>query len=82
MNIVEDNAIEEIFEKLHVFKEGDAMLNVKNRFSGASVTLTPKAEAMYSFIIGCELYGHWDDMRLGIDWFRENYPKEYMILLD
>jgi hypothetical protein len=34
--------------------------------------------------IGIDDGGHelWQTVRKGLDWFREHYPKEYMVLLD
>lgn len=82
MNIVEDNEMQEVIEKLDILPEGHKLLTVTNRFSGESVTLTPLAEAVYSWIQGCERFEMYDEVRLGLDWFMEYYPKEYMILLD
>lgn len=55
---------------------------VKNPFSGESVMLTPQAVAVYDCIKGAEQLGEYDTMDQGLDWFREHYPKEYMVLLD
>ena len=66
---------------------------VKNPFSGESVALQPDAVAVYDCIKGAEMMasqaniddgGHplWCTVREGIDWFREYYAKEYMVLLD
>jgi hypothetical protein len=55
---------------------------VKNPFSGESVMLTPQAVAVYDVIKGSEHLGEYDTMDQGLDWFREHYPKEYMVLLD
>jgi hypothetical protein len=57
-------------------------VEVKNPFSGESVMLTPQAVAVYDCIIGAEQLGESDIMEQGLDWFREHYPKEYMVLLD
>ena len=55
---------------------------ITNPFSGESVTLSPEAVAVYDTIRGCELFGDWNGVRKGLDWFRKNYPTEYMVLLD
>ena len=63
---------------------------VRNPFSGDRFDLTAEELAMYDFIKGCEytleLIGHRDwivrDMERGINWFRVNNPKAYMVLLD
>ena len=53
-----------------------------NPFSGESIELTPEAVAVYDIIRGCELFGDYEGVRKGLDWFRQYYPKEYMVLLD
>jgi hypothetical protein len=55
---------------------------VTNDWSGQSATLTPEAAAVYDLIKGAEAFGEYEIVRRGLDWFREHYPKEYMILLD
>lgn len=57
-------------------------VEVKNKLTGASCMLEPEAVAVYDTIIGSVFTGNYDKMYEGLDWFRENYPKEYMILLD
>jgi hypothetical protein len=57
-------------------------VEVKNRFSGEGVTLTPEAVAVYDTIMGCEMTGDYKTMRKGLDWFRQYFPAEYMVLLD
>lgn len=55
---------------------------VKNPFSGESCLLSPEAVAVYDTIQGCEMFGDWQGVRKGLDWFRKHYPEEYMVLLD
>jgi len=55
---------------------------ITNPFSGVSVSLTPEAVAVYDTIKGCEMFGDYAGVRKGLDWFAQNFPKEYMILLD
>ena len=55
---------------------------VKNPFTGESCILTPEAIAVYDTLKGAEMFGLWDTVQKGLDWFRKYYPKEYMILLD
>jgi hypothetical protein len=55
---------------------------ITNPFSGESVMLVPEAVAVYDTIKGCELFGDYAGVRKGLDWFIENFPKEYFILLD
>lgn len=60
----------------------DAPVEVQNPFSGDSCVLVPEAVAVYDVIKGAEIFGDYETVRKGISWFRENYPKEYMVLLD
>ena len=77
-----------------VYKEGDI---VSNPFTGNQAILTPNELAMYDFIKGAEytISVTFDDdilhpevaklanqMRKGLDWFRQANPRAYMTLLD
>ena len=77
-----------------VYKEGDI---VSNPFTGQQAILTPNELAMYDFIKGAEytISVTFDDdilhpevaklsnqMRKGLDWFRQANARAYMILLD
>lgn len=69
---------------------------VANPFTGQTCELSPVALAVYDVIKGAEAMASiqdkmagepgvsdfWKDVRKGLDWFRKNYPSEYMILLD
>ena len=66
---------------------------IKNPYTKQAVTLMPTAIAVYDCIKGAEMMAHaqkiddggyelWQTVRSGLDWFREHYPKEYMVLLD
>ena len=70
---------------------------VKNPFSGDSCKLTGPELSMYDFIKGAEytiavqfdndilhpdVARISDDMRKGLDWFRQENPQAYMTLLD
>jgi len=55
---------------------------VTNPFSGETATLTPVALAVYDNIKGAEMLNDWETVQTGLDWFIQNYPKEYMVLLD
>ena len=76
------------------YKEGDL---VANPFTGQQAIRTPNELAIYNFIKGCEYtisVTFNDDilhpevaklsnqMRKGLDWFREANARAYMILLD
>ncbi len=58
------------------------MIKVDNRFGGGSCELPWFAVAIYDMIMGAELLNKWEDHANGLDWFREHFPKEYMVLLD
>ena len=60
----------------------DAPVEVKNPFSGESCMLTPEAVAVYDTIKGAEMFGDYETVSKGISWFMQNFPEEYMILLD
>jgi len=55
---------------------------ISNPYSGESITLTPEAVAVYDAIKGAELFGMYDIVQKGCDWFKQYYAKEYMVLLD
>ena len=64
---------------------------VTNRFGGDSCYLNNVELSMYDFIIGSTMvlemaggYKHTDVdlLRKGLDWFRKNNSKAYMVLLD
>lgn len=57
-------------------------VEVKNPFSGEGVMLTPEAVAVYDTFKGCEMVGDYTMMQKGLDWFRQYFPEEYMVLLD
>ena len=64
---------------------------VKNRFSGEEYELNNVELSMYDFVIGASVTAemgifnsphHIQELRKGLDWFRKNNPKAYMVLLD
>ena len=70
-----------------LYEEG---AEVTNRFGGDSCHLNNIELSMYDFIMGAtitmEMGMHHDslitDLRKGLDWFRKNNSKAYMVLLD
>ena len=71
-----------------VYKNG---ATVRNRFSGEEYELNNIELSMYDFIIGSIMilemasgYKHTDveELRKGLDWFRQHNAEAYMILLD
>ena len=66
---------------------------VQNRFGGDSIELNNIELSMYDFVMGAsilvEMTGPWEsdpktikELRKGLDWFRKNNAKAYMVLLD
>ena len=64
---------------------------VQNRFGGDSIELNNIELSMYDFIIGASIIAemgifntpnHIKELRKGLDWFRMNNVKAYMVLLD
>ena len=71
-----------------LYEEGDT---VRNRFSGEEYELNNVELSMYDFVIGASVTAemgifnsphHIQELRKGLDWFRKNNPKAYMVLLD
>ena len=71
-----------------LYDKGDT---VRNRFSGEEYKLNNVELSMYDFIIGSTMvlemsggYKHTDvnELRKGLDWFRQNNAEAYMVLLD
>ena len=71
-----------------LYKEG---ATVRNRFSGNEYKLNNLELSMYDFIIGSTMvlemtggYKHTDvdELRKGLDWFRQHNVEAYMVLLD
>ena len=71
------------------------METVTNPFSGQSIAMPRYAVAIYDVIMGSNLMAEkydaihgvgschtWHDVRKGLDWFRQHFAKEYMVLLD
>ena len=71
------------------------METITNPFSGQSIDMPKFAVAVYDVTMGSNLiaerydqkYGMgsspaWKDVRKGLDWFRQYFAKEYMVLLD
>ena len=68
-----------------LYEEGDT---VRNRFSGEEYKLNNVELSMYDFVMGstimCEM-GMREvvpNLRKGLDWFRMNNARAYMVLLD
>ena len=75
--------------------EPTEMETVTNPFSGQSIAMPKFAVAVYDVIMGTNMVAEqydkvhgwgsspeWNTVRKGLDWFRQYFAKEYMVLLD
>ena len=76
--------------KGELYEEGSV---VRNRFSGEEYELNAMELSMYDLTMGASILyeqeGPWGgnpeivkDLRRGLDWFRKNNSRAYMVLLD
>ena len=83
------------FDQCDFSDEPLRMETVSNPFSGQSIAMPKFAVAVYDVIMGSELIAErydqvhgmgtspdWKLVRKGLDWFRQHFAKEYMVLLD
>ena len=70
------------FEDANYTLDGEKDVTIKNRFGGEKATVPGYAAAVYDVIIGSEQLQQWDNVRTGLDWFKQYFPKQYMTLLD
>ena len=59
-----------------------ADVKIKNRFSGEETTMPAFAAAVYDVIIGSEMLGDFQTVRKGLDWFKQHFAAQYMVVLD
>ena len=57
-------------------------VKIKNRFTGEETEMPVYAASGYDTIIGAERFGAYEIVRAGLDWFRQHFPKQYMVVLD
>ena len=70
-----------------VYEEGD---KARNPFSGEEYKLNGEELSMYDFIMGAQMIVEMGmttpkmvaELHKGLEWFRTNNPKAYMVLLD
>ncbi len=60
----------------------DKLIEVENRFSGATASLPWFAVAVYDMIIGAERLEDYATMQKGLSWFSKHFPEEYYTFLD
>ena len=77
----------------HIYPEKE--VKIANRFSGQECTMPGYAAAVYDTIIGAEQVAtaedkklgtggssYWDVVRAGLDWFKQYFAEQYMVVLD
>jgi len=57
-------------------------VKIANRFNGEETTMPGYAAAVYDTIIGAERFEDWDTVRAGLDWFKQYFAAQYMVVLD
>ena len=71
-----------------LYKKGDT---VRNRFSGEEYKLNAMELSMYDFVMGATQMAemgifntphHIQELRKGLDWFKQYNAEAYMVLLD
>ena len=60
----------------------DKTVKIANRFTGEETEMPGYAASVYDTIIGAERFEAYEIVRAGIDWFRQHFPKQYMVVLD
>lgn len=70
----------QLFPNINIYK--DDAVTIANRFTGETIDVTGEEASVYDMIIGAEIFGQWDIVRKGLDWFRQKNPTAYMVLLD
>ena len=57
-------------------------VTIANRFSGQETSMPGYAAAVYDTIIGAEQFHDYDTVRAGLDWFKQYFAEQYMVVLD
>jgi|TARA_E500000318_G_scaffold65786_1_gene60742 hypothetical protein len=57
-------------------------VEIANRFTGEKTTMPEFAAAVYDTIIGSEMFQDYETVRKGLDWFRQHFAEQYMVVLD
>ena len=60
----------------------DEFVTITNPFSGESIEITGTEAAVYDVIMGAQMFGRYDLVQKGVEWFRRYNAKAYMVLLD
>ena len=57
-------------------------VEIANRFSGEKTKMPGYAAAVYDTIIGAEMTHNYEIVRAGLDWFKQHFAEQYMVVLD
>ena len=60
----------------------EKQVTIANRFTGQETKMPGYAAAVYDTIIGAEMTENWDVVRAGLDWFKQYFAEQYMVVLD
>ena len=73
----------------------DKQVTIANRFTGQKTSMPGYAASVYDTIIGAEMVAtaedkklgtgaspFWDVVRAGLDWFKQHFAAQYMVVLD
>ena len=60
----------------------DKEVEIANRFTGEKTKMPGYAASVYDTIIGAEMVEQWDVVRAGLDWFKQHFAAQYMVVLD
>ena len=85
MNITYNNttyAIPKPFDQAYMGDNPTKELTIQNPYSNDSAVLPAFAVAIYDTIKGAEITEDYDIVRKGLDWFKKNFAREYIVLLD
>ena len=83
------------FEDANYTLDGEKDVELTNPLNGQKTTVPGYAAAVYDVTTGANLLAEkydskhglgtspdWKIVRIGLDWFRRHFAKEYMVLLD
>ena len=60
----------------------EKQVTIANRFTGEETKMPGYAAAVYDTIIGAEQFEDWDTVLAGLDWFKQHFAAQYMVVLD
>ena len=60
----------------------EKQVTIANRFTGQETSMPGYAAAVYDTIIGAEQFHDYATVRAGLDWFKQHFAAQYMVVLD